>query len=82
MKQEITIIDVMQIIIIILFVAIMIWWVLGSSPTLQVGGFILSLIFLFYTFKNDRDMKIVKNNTGQTLNKLYNIDDILKERLK
>lgn len=82
MKKEITIMDAMLVIIIIIFVIMMAWWILGNSPTLEMLGTFLSLVFLFFTFKNEKDMKTVKENTGKTLNKLEDIYNILKERLK
>lgn len=39
----------------------------------------IAIIILFFTFKN---MKTVKENTGKTLNKLEDIYNVLKERLK
>jgi hypothetical protein len=69
------IIKVLLWIAIILFVFVMAWYVLGSSPTLDNIVFIFTIIFLIFNIKAEKDARLVKN-------KLDDIYNILKEKLK
>lgn len=84
-------IDIVKILLwisIILYVFMVAWYVLGSSPTLDMIVFIFTLIFIFLAFESRKDMKFVKktvekmDNNLNKLDRLDNIYNVLKERLK
>lgn len=74
-------IDIVKILLwiaIILFIFTVAWYVLGSSPTLDIIMFIFTFIFLAFTLESRRDTKFIKKK----LERLDDIYNVLKERLK
>lgn len=72
-------------IILILFVIMVAWYVLGSSPTLDIIMFLFTILFIFLSFESRKDMKKHIKDTKfikEKLNRLDDIYNILKERLK
>jgi hypothetical protein len=78
MKKEIDIIDILLVIGIALFIFLVAWKIFGSSPILDMFVVGFSILFLILAIESRRDMKIIKNK----INRLDDIYDILKERLK
>lgn len=75
---EVKISDIFLWIALIIFLIIMAWWVLGSSPTTEILGVVFSFVGLVFAWEAGRKIKkldLIEANSIKTLEILQKISE-------
>ncbi len=75
---EIHISEIFKWIALIIFLAVLAWWVLGDSPTTEILGLMFTLVGIVLSWFGAEDIKIIKANTFKILEKVEKIDERIK----
>ncbi len=70
--------EIMFWVVLIVFLVVMAWWVLGDSPTTEMIGVTLSVAGLYAAWRGSENLEIIRANTFKTIELLEKLDSKIK----